>query len=87
MSPQELLKYCYNELPSGVIENFLKILDNLEFYEMSGDSDRRTIEIKDEQIYYAQNLIASILEWSEENLPKTKQKQLQKIVNVSMFEL
>ena len=86
LTPAEVLRYAAIE---GVPEPLLKLIERMndEICELEAEAAKakRQIEIAEEQVYFARELVEAIDEWTTE-LPKTKQAAYKVIRDNTQFE-
>ena len=86
LTPAEVLRYAAIE---GVPEPLLKLVERMndEICELEVEvaKAKRQIEIAEEQVYFARELVEAIDDWATE-LPKTKQAAYKVIRDNTQFE-
>ena len=86
LTPAEVLRYAAIE---GVPEPLLKLVERMndEICELEVEAAKaeRQIEIAEEQVYFARELVEAIDNWTTE-LPKTKQAAYKVIRDNTQFE-
>ena len=86
LTPAEVIRYAAID---GVPEPLLKLLERMndEICELKIESAKakRRIEIAEEQVYFARELVEAIDNWTKE-LPKTKQAAYKVIRDDTQFE-
>ena len=86
LTPDEVLRYAAIE---GVPEPLLKLIERMndEIYDLKFEvaNARHQIEIAEEQVYFARELVEAIDDWATE-LPKTKQAAYKVIRDNTQFE-
>ena len=86
MTPAEVLRYAAID---GVPEPLLKLIERMndEICELEAEAvkAKRQIEIAEEQVYFARELVEAIDNWTTE-LPKTKQAAYKVIRDNTQFE-
>ena len=86
LTPAEVLRYAAIE---GVPEPLLNLIERMndEICELEAEAAeaKRQIEIAEEQVYFARELVEAIDDWATE-LPKTNQAEYKVIRDDTQFE-
>lgn len=86
LTTDEVIRYAAID---GVPEPLLKLIERMndEICELEAEASKakRQIEIAEEQVYFARELVEAIDKWAEE-LPKTKQATYSEIRDNTQFE-
>ena len=86
LTVDEVLRYgTLDGLPEPLLKLIERMNDEICDLEDEADDAKRQIEIAEEQVYFARELVEAIDDWTTE-LPKTKQTEYEEIRYNTQFE-
>lgn len=86
LTPAEILRYATLEgVPEPLLKLIEKMNDEICELEIAATRANRQIEIAEEQVYFARELVEAVDDWAK-GLPKTKQIAYKVIRDNTQFE-
>ena len=87
LTPREYFRVYGDELPAPAQTLISDLMDEVEEYENDEKGNKRENEIREEQLYFARELVESLDLWAKANLPKTKLKEYMILRDNTQFEI
>jgi hypothetical protein len=87
LTPQEYFYLNQDRIPAEIQDKFQEMVDRLISLEKDNEVLRRNLELAEEQIDFARNLVEEIDAFAEENLSKAKKKVYDQIRENTYFEI
>lgn len=87
MSPEEFFRLNKDSLPDEIVDKFLALQEELATKETEIKNLERDNELAWEQVGFARDLVETLDNFSERELPKTKQKMYNSIRENAYFEI
>lgn len=86
LTAQEYFYLNQDRIPTEIQDKFQELVDQLEELKEENKVLERNLELSEEQIDFARNLVEEIDAFAEQNLPKVKKKVYDQIRENTYFE-
>ena len=87
LTAQEYFYLNQDKIPTEIQDKFQELVDQLEELKEENKAVRRNLELAEEQISFARNLVEEIDRFAEQNLSKVKKKVYDQIRENTYFEV